>query len=142
MKAFSLLEVLLAISLLTLCGATLIRQPILMHRAEISQLERLEADRIASWTFTEIHEKFLKGSISWAQIPPLQQKSKPFPMSDVPFQIPPLVSRSAKRSFIIETLKEKKTQENQIARLISVHILIQAGSKNRQFSYQLNVLSG
>ncbi len=138
-RPFLLLEVLIAMTILTLAASTLIRQPILLHRAEVEQLENIEADRIASLTFTEIYENFLKGTVPWSQIPALKKKSKSFALPDAPFQIPPLLSRSINRSYVIETLREKQTDDGRIHRLLSIHIQIGSGHKKRQFSYQLNV---
>ena len=135
-----LLEVLLAMSLLALCATALIRQPILFHRAEVEQLERVASDRIAAWTYTEICQKLIKGEFSWSQIPTVKGKSKKFTLPDTLFRVPSLFSRSATRSYFLETLREKQSEDGRITRLVSVHIQIGSGRKKRQFSYQLNLV--
>ncbi len=116
------------------------RQPVLLHRAEVSLLERIECDRIAAWTYTEIREKFLKNQIPWSQIPTLKAKSKPISLPEVNFQVPSLFSRSVKRLYTLETLREKQDKEGQTIRLVTIHIEIGTGAKKRQFSYQVNVI--
>jgi hypothetical protein len=107
------------------------RQPILLFRSEVEQLEQIEADRIAAWTYTEIREMFLKNQFSWAQIPPLKGKSRRLQL--------PEASNGISRGFTLKTLKEKQGKDGKILRLISIHIDIGSGKKRRGFSYQMNV---
>lgn len=133
-----LLEVIIAISLLAMGASFLIRQPILLYRTELDHLERVECDRIAAWTYSEIREQLLKGKIRWQQIPPLKQKVKPLYMTDADLSIPPILTRKVQRNYSLETVREKQS-EGEIHRLVSVHIEIGMGKKKRQFTYQLNI---
>jgi hypothetical protein len=132
-----LLEVLLAMTLLAFCAVALIRQPLLLHRAELAQLERIEQDRIAAWSYTEIREKLLKGEIPWSKIPPLKTRSASFSLPDAPLDLLP---HPLKRTYTLETLREKQTAGGQITRLIAIHIEVGSGRTKRPFSYQINLL--
>jgi hypothetical protein len=134
-----LLEVLIAISLLTIGAVLLVRQPILFYRAELDQLERVECDRIATWTYTEIRELLMKGTIRWSQIPPLGERSQPWTLPPAKLEIPTLLSRTAARRFWIETLREKQDAEGNVFRLLSLQIEIGSGLKKRMFTYRANV---
>lgn len=131
-----LLEVLLAMTFLAMCMSELILRPIHFHRAAIKQLERIDCDRIAAWTFSEIKEKFLKNEISWSQIPTLQVESKPFSLPKTSLQIPQLSSHTVPRTFTLITTKEKVDQDGQIYRLVSVKIKIDG----RKFTYQTTLI--
>lgn len=132
-----LLEVLLAMSLLAICMSELILRPIHFHRAAIQQLEQIDCDRIAAWTFSEIKETLLKSEIPWNQIPALKVESKSFELSKVPLQIPQLSFHNVPRTFTLRTLKEKIDPDGKIYRLVSVKIKI--GKK--KFTYQTTLIS-
>jgi hypothetical protein len=128
-----LLEILIAMSLVSLCIAPLIKGPLDMHRAEMSHLTRIEAGRIAAWTFTEIVEKILKNELRWEQLPKLGQESPAIILSDVPLKLPPLPAKSTlARKFTLATLKEKRVKDGPIHRLIAVHLEI----GGREFTYR------
>jgi hypothetical protein len=130
----ALLEVLIALSLITICAIPLIRQPIANHQAEMAQIERIETGRIAACTFAEIREKFLKKEIRWKQIPELKSKSGAFALSDGSLQLP--ASRPIKRNFTLETLEEKQETDGRTFRLVAVHLNI---GKN-PFTYRLSLV--
>lgn len=135
-RPVALLEVLIALSLITLCAIPLIRQPIANHQAEMAQIERIETGRIAANTFAEIREKFLKKELRWRQIPVLKAITAPFPLDDAALQLPPLPTRPIKRSYTLETLEEKQETDGSVFRLIAVHLQI---GKN-PFTYRLTLL--
>lgn len=124
-KPAVLLEVIIALSLLVLVMTPLVRGPILFHRATIERIEKIEADRIAAWTFTEIREKLLNQEFRWEQLPPMKEKGKKFELPTVVLDIPSASSKSFQRNFSFTTLKEKE-HEGKVSRLISVSIQIGA----------------
>ncbi|MDE3046472.1 MAG: hypothetical protein KGJ02_07500 [Verrucomicrobiota bacterium] len=128
-----LLEVLLAFTLLALCLSEFFLRPIHFHRKAIAQLETLECDRIAAWTFSELHEKFLKNEFRWSQIPSIKQTTAPIPLSPAPLQIPQLSARTIPRTYTLHTLREKIEGNGQIHRLVSIKIEVQ----KKEFSYHL-----
>jgi hypothetical protein len=133
-----LLEILIAMSLVSLCIAPLIKGPIDMHRAEMDHLKRIEESRVAAWTFTEIVEKLLKNEIRWELIPKLDVEGPNVSLSDVQLKLPPLPEESLlTRKFWLSTLEEKQEKDGRIHRLIAVHLEI--GSKPRKFTYRVIV---
>jgi hypothetical protein len=139
-RPFLLLEVLFAMTLLTLCIVPLMRQPMLLNRAELKQFKKIEWDRIAAWTFTEIREKLIKNEIAWSQIPSLKETSHSFPLPDVPYQLPSLATLSASRSFTLRTLKEKQDERGRTLRLVAVKITIGEKELKREFTYRITVI--
>jgi hypothetical protein len=118
-----LLEILIAISLIVLSLIPLVREPIHLHMAEKLRFEKMEGNRIAAWTYTEIREKFLKGEFRWEQIPSLKAKSKVFDLPPVPLLVPPVADKIVTRTFQLKTLKEKE-QDGRISRLIAIHLKV------------------
>lgn len=135
-RPVALLEVLIALSLVTMCAIPLIRQPIANHQAEMAQVERIEAGRVAACTFAEVREKFLRKDIRWKQIPALKTKSAPFTLEDATLQLPPMPVRPIKRSFTLETLEEKQEPDGKTCRLVAVHLNI---GKN-PFTYRVTLI--
>lgn len=133
-----LLEVLIAISLFALCTVYFVGTPSRLHKKTLQQLERVEADRIASWTFTEIREMFAKGSIRWDDLPPLKQKTNSFSLPDATFQLPSLKTKALKRSYALKTLQQKENSNGKIYRLIAVWITV----NGREFTYRFTAEKG
>src|SRR5579863_9040572 len=104
-----LLEILIGMSLVTLCIAPLMKGPMDMHRAEMGHLKRIEQSRMAAWTFTEIVEKLLKNELRWELLPKLDETKSYAALTDIALKLPPLpeVPRLT-RKYNIKTLEEKK----------------------------------
>lgn len=117
----AILEVLIALSLVLLCLAPLTRQPIELIRNKAKQLKKVECDRLAAWTFTEIKENFISPEMLWERIPDLDKTS-------TETTLPPLSIRQGsvpkERSFTIKTCKEKQEKNGRIYRLLSVNLKI------------------
>lgn len=131
-----LLEILIAMSLVTLCITPLIKGPMDMHRAEMGHLKRIEQSRIAAWTFTEIAEKLLKNELRWEQIPKLQEAGPKIVLSDVQLKLPPLPKKSiVTRKYTIKTLQEKQETNGRIHRLLAIKLKV----GDRKFTYRVTV---
>ncbi len=87
-RPFVLLEVLIALLLVTLCIVPLLRGPILQYRMEIRAIERLEKQRVADWTFTEIQEQLLKNEIAWNDLPVKNKTTRRWELPPAQIQIP------------------------------------------------------
>ena len=134
-RTFLLLEVLIALSLISLSMVHLMLRPIHLHRGAVKQLERIEADRIAAWTFSEIKEKFLKNEVRWSQIPDFHTYSPWISLPDTSLQIPQLSAHSASRKYRFHTTKEKTENSGQISRLVSITIEVD----HHQFTYPITL---
>lgn len=134
-RTVALLEVLIALTLIVLCAVPLMRQGVATHQAEMAQMERVEAGRIAAWSYAEIKEKFLNKEFRWAQIPILQGKSKTLSLSDAPLQLDPLPTRLVKREYTLRTLREKQEPDGRTYRLLAIQLAIGAHT----FTYRLTV---
>ena len=128
-----LLEILIALSLVALCIFPFVKQPITMHKAEIKRLERIECDRIAAWTYTEVRETLLNRGLRWEQIPQLQEQSSWMGLADVVLELPPMPCTHLPRRYRLVTQEEKQEANGQIHRLVA--LVIEVGK--RQFTYRV-----
>jgi hypothetical protein len=122
-KPAVLLEILIALTLMILVLVPLIQKPMQFHKAEKERIQRIEASRIAAWTYSEIREKFMKGEFRWEEIPALTRESKIYELPSVPLLLPPVADKSVRRSFRLQTIREKE-HEGKISRLIAIEIKV------------------
>ena len=123
-RPFLLLEVLLALSLVIICAVPLVKQPLKLYKNEVAYLEKMERERLADWTFTEVKEILLKNGIPWEKIPPRGTKTGPFPLPSVVMEIPGCKTKVIERKFFLKGRGEKVGKENQIYRQIGVHVIL------------------
>jgi len=123
-KPFLLLEVLLALTLVILCAVPLVRQPLKLYKNEMAYLEKMERERLADWTFTEIKEILLKNGIPWEKIPSKGIKTEALHLPSVVMEIPGCKTKVIERTFFLKGRGEKIGKENQIYRQIGVHVIL------------------
>ncbi|MBF8263882.1 MAG: hypothetical protein HW387_1547 [Parachlamydiales bacterium] len=120
-RTFLLLEVLMAIALVAVFAAPLMRWPIKHYRSQINRLEAFELQRAADWTFTEIKELLYKEAIPWEKLP---EKEQIFvqTLTDIQIQVPNLTARTIHRSYTLKCKGEKEGIHGEIFRLYRVDI--------------------
>ena len=67
-RCFQLLEVIVAMSLVTLCILPIIHPHIHIYQEEHKALRSLEADHLATLIFADIAKKLYNNEIDWVQI--------------------------------------------------------------------------
>lgn len=122
-KPFLIIEILIAFFLVSLCAIPLVTGPFKLHKLQTIQLEKMEKERLADWTFSEIKEMFLKKEVPWENIPKKGEQSSSIPLSDATIQIPNLQTRKVKRQFFLTGRGEKKAKD-QIVRSIGVYVIL------------------
>ena len=123
-KPFLLLEVLIALLLVSLCLIPLIRSPVENYRTEMRQLEEMEGERLADITFAEIKEKLAKHEIAWDRLPAPGTKTAPFPLPSLPIHIPGCKEKKIERAFTLRCDKrgEKQGPHGEITRIVKVDV--------------------
>jgi hypothetical protein len=137
-RPFLLLEVLIALSLVTLCAIPLIVKPIRAYRSEIAHLEAIERERLADWTFSEIQEQLYKNAIPWERLPNFQRTTGPFSLNESTIHIPGIKPKQIGRSFTLYGQGEKQNNRREIFRMIYVTIEFQPpfAKKNKIYTYR------
>lgn len=64
-RPYLLFELLIALSIVSLCIVPLVRTPFAAFKKEIESLEKIELQRIAELTFAEVKEQLYKNEIPW-----------------------------------------------------------------------------
>lgn len=123
-RPFLLLEILIAFTLVTICAIPLVKQPLKLYKGEIEYLKKMEQERLADWTFTEIEELLLKNAIPWEEIPGKDVTTSPFPLPSVTLEIPRCKPKIIERSFVLNGRGEKVGSNNEIYRQIGVLVFL------------------
>ena len=123
-RTFLLLEILIAIFIVSLCLIPLIQAPIRSYRAEMRLLEEMEGERLADWTFSEIKEKLLKNEIPWEKLPGTEVKSAPFSLPSATIQIFGAKTKKIERTFTLKCGKigERTGKNGEVYRMFTVAI--------------------
>lgn len=123
-KTFLLLEILIAILLVSICLIPLVQSPILSYRAEMSLIEEMEGERIAEWTFSEIKDKLLNHEIPWEKLPTLDNKTSLISLPPMTIDIPGAKLKKIERAFVLRCNKkgEKEGVNGEIYRMLHVDI--------------------
>lgn len=143
-KTFLLIEVLVAIALVTLCLVPLIQRPLQSYRTEKALLFEMEGERLAEWTFSEVKEKFLKNEIPWSRIPRPGMVSQPISLPKATISLPGQKDMIVERTFTMKCGKrgEKTSGQGDCYRLLRIEITFtpQLSKKKRgTYGYRLLV---
>ncbi len=145
-KPFLLLEILIAILLVSICLVPLIHSPLQSYRAEKRLLEEMEGERLADWSFSEIKEKLLRNEIPWEKLPKAGGQTGPFPLPPAPIEIPGSQPKKIERTYFLSCAKrgEKEGLQGEILRILKVDIafeprLSQRKKRKSDYSYRLIV---
>lgn len=134
-KSFVLLEVLIALSLVALCLIPLVKQPLKLYKEEFAYLERMELERLADWTFTEVKELLLKNEIPWEKIPEKNGQTDNFPLPPMSIDIAGFNKKKVERSFFLTGRGEKPGLKGEVYRQLGVYIWL----NEQKFSFRTPV---
>ena len=140
-KPFTLLEVIIAISLVALAGPILFSVPFRLAKHEMAALYTAELTRLADLEWNSIRLQFLNHEIAWKDLSTAQ--SMPFLLEERPYTV--AFSKQHQHRFVIKkvvTGTQKKTlSANREGGLVKVNIsfLSEAKEKEHSFEYQLAI---
>jgi hypothetical protein len=119
---FLLLEILIAISLISICSIPLSRIPLSFLRNELKTLETIECERIAENTFCEISQNLLKEKQPWNKIVNEQKKANLIKLKPLELCIDNFYTKEVKR--YCKLWKKEKTTPTGTYRLIKIRIFL------------------
>lgn len=134
-RPFLLLEILIALSLVIICILPLVRQPLKLYKEEMQSLEKMELERLAEWTFTEVKELLLKNDIPWEAIPQKDVETGLFSLSTSAIHIPGCNPEVIERSFSLKGKGEKIGYNGTIYRQLRVNIFL----NQQQYEFRIPV---
>jgi hypothetical protein len=118
--SYLLLEVLIALTLLTMCLELFIKIPSEVVRNEMFALKRLELQHISDNTFASVKEQIYTHKISWEQV---SSKEKTLLFEDT-VQLPlQEMNKDSKRQCYISS-SCKKGQNNEEYRLVKIEVVL------------------
>ena len=120
-RSFLLLEMMIAIFLVTVSISPFLKSTFTYFRSELKQLELIEAQRIAELSFFEIKQKLYQNEIAWDDIPKLQTESSIFSLDPFPTEIPGFDPKDIQRNYIIWGPPKEGTANKHYKK---VHILL------------------
>ena len=134
-RTFLLLEILIGLLLVITCIVPLVKQPLKYYKEEMECLERLELERLADWTFTEVKEILLKNEIPWEKIPKKKEQTAHFSLPSASIEIPGNKAKEVARSFMLTGRGEKTGSKGEMVRQLGVYIFL----NERKYQFRVPV---
>jgi hypothetical protein len=132
-RSFLLLEVLIALLFVSLCIAPMMQAPLAVFKKERKNLEQMEKERLADWSFSEVKERLLKNEIPWEKIPKQYEETGPFPLPDVKIELPGYKPKTIKRIFTLYGQGKKEGKGGQDLRQLYVRIFLDGEKEKYEF---------
>lgn len=123
-RTFLLLEVLIALFLVTLCIIPLVREPLRMLKKEMAKIEEMEKERLADYVYSQLREKFLKNEIPWSQIPKKKEIKGPLSLPSLTLKMAGFKPKKIPCSYSLYGKGEKQGRQQEEYRLIYVTIYL------------------
>lgn len=133
--SFLLLEILIGFTLVIYCIAPIVKNSISLYRGETTRLEKLELERLADWTFSEIKEMLLKNEIPWSKLPELNETTSPFTLPEKTIHLPGSSKKTISRTFTLFGKGEKPGKNNEEYRNLYINISLD----DQKYTYRLPV---
>lgn len=127
-KSFLLIEILVAISIISMLSVPLIRNPICFCKSQIKSLEKLECERIAELTFLDIKLKLISGErIN------ISKYVKDAISNHLPsYKLDAFKNKEILRSYVVYSKREKQTEANDIYKFLNITIFLKPkGNKDK-----------
>lgn len=130
--SYVLLEIMIAIALVSLCALPLALSPLQTLKKEIELLEKLECERIAEVSFAEIKEELLRNEIPWKELSTSKKEKNINPLRPYTFSLRGIGYREIKRQYKIFCPNEKEGAKGKMYRhlLISLELFYPSNKKN------------
>jgi hypothetical protein len=140
-KAYLLLELLIALSLLVLCAIPLVRNPLFLARKEIATFEKIEMERLAELAFAELLEKLYQNEIPLKLFEETNMPKDPYQRDVASVDLPGILNKKFTREFFLWMPARKLgTDQNEFG-LLHIKIKLSPFGKNkdatRNFSYRV-----
>lgn len=118
-----------------MCILPLAKQPLQLYKSEYVYLEKMELERLADWTFTEVKELLLKNEIPWEQIPGKSVETESFFLPPSTIQIPGYAPKKVERSFFLTGRGEKLGLAGETYRQLGIYIHL----NGKKFSFRMPI---
>ena len=129
-RPFILLEILIAVALVTLCAIPLIRNPVYFYKKEMKNLEELALLRLENEAVLEIKQKLFKNEIPWDEFS-IRDKQETIARTLLPktFIVKGFKQEEMTVFYRVWTRKEKPCENETICRTLAIEVSINAPFK-------------
>ncbi|KPK33297.1 MAG: hypothetical protein AMS24_01585 [Chlamydiae bacterium SM23_39] len=100
-RSFVLLEILIALFLISICTALIISNPLYFYKREIKELEELELKILEYEVFCKIKKKLIKNKISIKDLPKKKEEAKYLRLKDERIVIDGLIDKKIPIYYLI-----------------------------------------
>lgn len=131
-NSYLLLETIIALFLITICLLPIAQNPIFFLKSQIISLEKMDLERIADLSFSEIKEKLYKNEIPFDEIIKNEEKSKLYNLKDEYILLDKFPQKQVLRNFKICQVKDKKGPGGAKYKLCRVNVFLEMPKKQKQ----------
>lgn len=132
-KTYLLLEILIAMTLLSMMSGLFIGGPSKLIEREIASLEQMELERIADGLFLEWKRSLYKNGASWSELANGYRAALPS------FSIPEVSKRKWEPQLYLKVDKKKIDDQNLESYFSNVVLTIKSGKYKHDFFYDLTI---
>ncbi len=141
-RAFSLLEVLIALVLISLCALPLLNQPVLLVQREVEEIYQAELYAHAELEWGKVKEDLLLNRISWDCVCSPKKKAYLLANQEVEVKLSSTHSRKFQKTVYLWSSRPKQIAQDEEGRLLTVQIIYapKVASKSHpphKFCYQV-----
>lgn len=133
-KAYLLLELLIALSILALCALPLVRTPLFSARQEIAAFEKMELERLAELGFAKIFEQLHQNEIPTKAFEAKTLQNTPYLKDTVVIDLPGVLNKQFDREFFLWTHAQKEGPEQNEFKIVKIKIVFTPFGKGKIFS--------
>jgi hypothetical protein len=136
-RNFLLIEILIAFFFISIMLIPLFKNPFYFFKKEISEIERLECERIAENSFLEIYLKLIDKKSNKEILKGLDEK-KAYNLEDTFIKIGNHINKKVKRSYEISSNDGKISENKTIYKVLTVSVLLKVNNKDPyKYNYKL-----
>ncbi|MES2344546.1 MAG: hypothetical protein V4494_01215 [Chlamydiota bacterium] len=140
-KAYLLLELLIALSILALCALPLVRTPLFSARQEIAAFEKMELARLAELGFAKIFEQLHQNEIPPKAFEAKTLQNTPYLKDTVVIDLPGILNKKFNREFFLWTHAQKEGPEQNEFKIVRIKITFTpfetTKKKSKSFTYSV-----
>ncbi len=147
-RPFLLLELLIALTLCTICIPLFVKNPLLFLNKEKTSLENMELQRCAENSFCTLKTLLYKNTINWNSLS-LKRKEASYVENETPIKIsfPQTTPKLYREKYKLWTIEEKKEEKsNKVARRVGIELIFtpvekKGNKEKKKFLYEVCALS-
>jgi type II secretory pathway pseudopilin PulG len=137
-RAFLLIEILIALSIIALLIVPLIKNPIYFFKSQIKSLERLECERVADLTFLDLKIALYKGVIDVNNLTTNKKDSSYINL--IPAKLISFNDKLIDRRYKIYSKSPEKKTEKDIYKFLTIRLFLRPIDQKEKYEYEYKTL--